>query len=265
MQTENEILISILFGVAAMLIMALAIVIFVIQYHKRGISNKLEIEKLKTKQQEELLNTISNAQEAERRRISANLHDEVGSSLSAINIMIDEASMYTEGRAKDLITSADENLQKTMLEIRNIIQDMSPVIVEKSSLYAAIKEICSRLNKTKKLSIYFDAKVDNPIKNKTVELKLYRIVQELVNNVIKHANANVINIVVSKTEKYFVISIHDNGIGIDLEKAAKSNNLGLENIRAQLEFMKGKFELKNLYEGGTNAIVFVPLEKTLDL
>ncbi|MDD2636740.1 MAG: histidine kinase [Bacteroidales bacterium] len=128
MQAETEILILIVIVVFAMIIMALSIVMFGLQYHKKGISTKLEIEKIKTKQQLELINTISKAQEEERRRISANLHDEVGSSLSAINIMIDEASMITEGRAHDLILSADKSLQKTMTEIRNIIQDITRII-----------------------------------------------------------------------------------------------------------------------------------------
>jgi len=265
MQGEQDILLLISFGIVAMLILVFGIVLYSIQYHKRGISTKLEIEKLKNQQQKDLITTITKVQESERRRISANLHDEIGASLSAVSIMIDEASMITDGRANTLVTKADSQLQKTIEEIRNIIQDISPAIVEKFGLYEAISEICCSINEIKKVSVYFDAKIKSPIDDKAIELKIYRIVQELVNNTLKHANATIIKIKASIIDDCFIISVTDNGKGINLAAAKKSKSLGLENIRAQMEFIEGKFEIKNRNEGGTSATVFVPIEKTLIL
>lgn len=265
MQTETEILILIFLGIAAMIIMALTIVVYIIQYHKKGISNKLEIERIKTKQQEELINTISNAQESERRRISSNLHDEVGSSLSAVSYMLGDVIMITDGDAKNLSTKAENHLQNTMTEIRNIIQDMSPVIVEKFGLIAAVEGICYGINELKRVELVFNSKIDESFENKTIELKLYRIVQELVNNTLKHANATLINIDISKSEDMLNILVVDNGVGIDIDSAANSKSLGLDNIKAQLKFMEGEFKLKRLEKGGTSASVSVPLKKILFL
>ena len=88
MQAESEILVLLSFGILAMVILVMSVVLFVAMYHRRGIKNKLELEQIKLKQTEELIKTITIAQEDERKRISAQLHDEVGASLSAVGMLI---------------------------------------------------------------------------------------------------------------------------------------------------------------------------------
>ncbi|PLX07674.1 MAG: hypothetical protein C0596_09570 [Marinilabiliales bacterium] len=265
MQTEGDILILLFLGIAAIIILALAIVTFVIQYHKRGIKNKLEIEQLKTKQQAELINKISIIQEAERSRISSNLHDEVGSSLSAINYMIGHIRLKSDGEIKEIAENAELNLRNTMDEISNIVQNISPAIVQKFGIYKAAREICERVNKLNKVAVILEIEREKEIDNKTIELKLYRIFQELFNNSFKNSKASKIEVNIKYSDIQFVIEVIDNGIGIDLEKANQSKSLGVDNIRTQVKYLEGQFLLENIKEGGTRAYVSIPSEKLLFL
>lgn len=260
MQTENEILILITLGILSMLIMVLAILVFAIMYHKKSISSKLEIEKIKTKQKEVLISKISATQEGERKRISANLHDEIGASLSAVNLMIGRIRLETEGSSKELAIQAGEQIKTTMSEVRNIVQNLSPAIVEKFGFFESVNEISRRLNSTGSINVKINTDCNISFQNKTIELKLYRIIQELTNNVIKHANAANLNLSFATKDDNFSIEVKDNGIGIDDEIVENSKSLGIENVKTQVEILSGTFTLQNLNNNGTLVEVIIPLE-----
>jgi signal transduction histidine kinase len=263
MQSENEILIMISVGILAMALMVMAVVVFVALYHQRGIKNRLEIAQIKSKQQEELIQSITSAQEIERKRISSQLHDEVGAALSSVNLLVGRIRMESQGSTKEMAVDAGEQINQVMTEVRNIVQNMSPSLVEKFGLVESINEICRKLNSSGLLNASFTNNLSIDITNKRVELLIYRIVQELTNNVIKHAQCKNIIIRFETQLDNLAITVQDDGLGIDLETAFTKKSLGLVNIKNQIEILGGSFNIVNQAIGGTVAMIQIPKNKLM--
>ncbi len=262
MQTENEILVLVFFGILAMLVMVFAILIFVVMYHKRGAQNKLEIEKIKTIQKEELINRIYDAQEEERKRISVNLHDEVGSTLSSVNLMIGRIRLNSNEECAKLAVQAGEQLDIVMAEVRNIIQNMSPSVVERFGFYESVQEICNRISASGMMNAEIESKFEFSVSDKSLELKLYRIIQELTNNAVKHSGAKNLIIIFKENNGKFFMIVCDDGVGINTDESGKAKGLGLNNIYNQIEIIGGSFSIDNNKDGGgTNAQVILPSDK----
>ncbi len=260
MQAENEILVMISVGIFAMAILVMAVVVFVALYHQRGIKNRLDIEKIKLQQSEELIKSITEVQELERKRISTQLHDEVGVSLSSVNMLIGRARMTSEGENRELITKAGTQILQILSEVRNIVQNMSPSFIERFGLIDSINEICMRINMGGQISSTFKNNFLNlQVSNKSTELIIYRIVQELSNNVLKHSQASIMEIVIERNDDMMRLSVSDNGKGIEIDNAFMKKSLGLSNIKNRVEILGGHFGINNGLEGGTVAIIEIPV------
>jgi signal transduction histidine kinase len=260
MQAENEILVMISVGIFAMAILVMAVVVFVALYHQRGIKNRLDIEKIKLQQSEELIKSITEVQELERKRISTQLHDEVGVSLSAVNMLIGRVGMNSDGANKGLITEAGTQINQIITGVRSIVQNMSPNFIERFGLIDSINEICMRINMGGQISSTFKNNFLNlKVSNKSTELIIYRIVQELSNNVLKHSQASIMEIVIERNDDMMRLSVSDNGVGIKIDNAFMKKSLGLSNIKNRVEILGGHFSINNGLEGGTVAILEIPV------
>lgn len=265
MQTESEILVLVMLGIIAMLLMASGIIVFVFLYYQKTIKNKLEIEKIKSLQSQELAINIVKAQEYERKRIASQLHDDIGASLSAIGLLLGRIKNSDNDETKNITEEAIKQNNEIMQQIRCIVQNLSPSIVERFGLTEAIADICHRISSAKKINAIFNIKFnDSDIKEKEIQVMIYRIVQELTNNAIKHADPSSIHIsIISSPDKSIYIEISDDGIGIDLEKAFKSKSLGLNNIKNRVEIVGGDFSIENNTPKGTKAKIKIPLKQEI--
>jgi len=264
MQAESEILTMISVGIVAMAFLVIAVVIFVAMYHQRGIRNRLELEQIKLRQSEELIINITHAQELERKRISAHLHDEVGAALSAVNLLIGRVRMTSNGQEKELAEKASEQINQITIEVRNIVQNMSPSIVERFGLIDSIVEICNRISSSGQVKAEFISKINSiNFVDKEDELMIYRIVQELTNNVIKHSQASEMNIFCAIRNHELAIKVADNGKGIDMNNIYSKKSLGLVNIKNRIEILGGKFNIINNESGGCIAEFSLPAENRI--
>jgi len=260
MQAESEILVLLSFGILAMAILVMSVVLFVAMYHRRGIKNKLELEQIKVKQTEELIKTITIAQEEERKRISAQLHDEVGASLSAVGMLIGRIKLASDGINKELAQEATTQIDQITGEVRGIVQNMSPSFLERFGLLQSIAEICKRIDRGGKIKTeYNQATSLLAFKDKNTEIMVYRIIQELTNNVIKHSEASEMKVKVEKDDEFAIFSVSDNGKGVGNQDIFMKKSLGLTNIRSRVALAGGSFSITDNPNGGAIAVIKIPI------
>jgi PAS domain S-box-containing protein len=208
----------------------------------RDISEQRQLQlKLKQEEQrkkEEIMQAIIDAQEKERYEISHELHDNVNQILTTCKLLLDAEA---EQNGNKYLQYSRENLQKAIDEIRNISHRLNPATLH-IGLHGVIEDLVTKVNNTGKVYILFDSSLsaDDEI-DKHVELALFRIVQEQLNNILKHSDAYKVSIQLTLEKGKLRLTITDDGKGHDLQ--AKRLGLGLKNIFNRAEFHKGFAEI----------------------
>jgi signal transduction histidine kinase len=252
-----EIILVYSIGTFGMIILAGAIFFFFITYQKRILKKELEINIIKNQQQEEILRTTILSQEKERKRIAQDLHDEVGAMLSVVklNIALFERKSETI-QSKELAHETKKYLDEIILQVRRISRALMPPSLEKLGLSVAIEELVNWINKSGQIQVEL-WKTGEPFRfSDKKELALFRIVQELLNNAIKHSQASVITIKLRYSPAGMSVSIIDNGVGFELKKMVKTG-LGLKNLESRIQILGARMKLKSAPGQGTCAIVFL--------
>lgn len=262
MSTSQEIQIYLIIAVAivAMLLMAGAIILFVAFYQKRMIQEQLKRQVMEFDYQQKMMQAELESQESERRRLAADLHDSIGGMLSTIRVGI-----TTIGRALPDPRSIDETkqmLDDTITSVRRISRDLLPSTLEKFGFVHAIKELCERFQATAKINIQFSENGEIPALESQRELMVFRIVQELLNNAVKHAQASLIQVKIELVDQLF-ISVEDNGVGFnaDEQKNDKQSGkgLGLFNIENRARLLGGTLEFEKGRSNGSKTILTLPM------
>jgi two-component system, NarL family, sensor kinase len=243
-------------------IAALLLSIAVFSYfRKRQLQNKIMFQAEVMKQQDLATKGIIAAEENERKRIAADLHDGVGQIMSAAKMNL--SAFETEIPFKDqhqkiqfekIIGLVDESCK----EIRSVSHQMMPNALLKSGLASAIKEFIDKIdNRVLKINLHTEGLNERLETN--IETVLYRVIQECVNNVIKHSGANTLDISLIKDKDGIAATIEDNGKGFNTKEAGKFDGIGLKNIISRVEFLKGTVDFDSSPGSGTLVAIHVPL------
>jgi signal transduction histidine kinase len=223
----------VLVGSITMLILVVGILFFFILYNKRLIQNIREKQDLKVEYQKQSLHSYIKAQESERKRIAADLHDGIGASLAAIKMMLNQLSLK-KIENQDVIDECKSAIQQTSNSAREISHNLMPPSLETVGLIKSIERLAKSISGNQ-LQVRVQA-TDNLVFPKTKELPLYRIIQELVNNTLKHANAKEIDIKFVESSEKYIVKYADDGKGF---KTNSMNGLGLRNIESRVEMIQG--------------------------
>lgn len=230
-------------GTMGMLILALALVAFVVFYQKKRINMQIGQVQRENEYQKELLNSIIEVREKEQKRISLDLHDNVGSSLNAIKMKLAK-SHFNETELEDLRAQ----LKDLVKQVRDISYDLLPPVLNEYGLNGAIQNLCRRIAEQTGMAIKCsieDAQIG--LFKPEIELAFYRITQELLNNILKHAQATDIKIFAGVKDGYYYILIEDDGNGFTPPEKLdfQSRSLGLKNIASRVQQLNAniKFEL----------------------
>jgi two-component system, NarL family, sensor kinase len=212
-------------------------------------------------QQEEATKAVIEAEEAERQRIAKDLHDGVGQMMSAakMNLSAYESNVLFKNEEEKLgfekiIALVDESCK----EVRAVSHNMMPNALLKNSLASAIREFIDKLDQNK-LQVHLYTQGLEERLDSNVETVLYRVIQECVNNVIKHAEANTLDISIIKEPSEITATIEDNGKGFDTSDKEKFDGIGLKNIRTRVEYLKGSVDFDSSPGKGTLVALHVPL------
>jgi signal transduction histidine kinase len=194
--------------------------------------------------------------ENERRRIVSDLHDELGPLLSVVKFQV--SSLETQHQDDiELIEKANDNLDTILERIRGICNELMPQVLIRKGLIMAVQEYVHELDERSPMKVKFNyAPVTIPQK---AEIHLYRIIQEIVNNAVKHSGADALTIGLSATNEKLIIKIVDNGKGFNTEKIKnESTGFGLKNLLSRVDILKGDLYLASEPGKGTNYTIEIP-------
>lgn len=197
------------------------------------------------------LRAIIDSQEAERKRIAAELHDGLGQSLAAVRMRLS-----TEPASKETV----EMLDRSCVELREISHNMMPSNLLRAGLVTALKELAERISRTGKMQVNVDAEEDLPKQGASIEIQLFRIVQELLTNIVKYAEATSTTIQLMSDGKRYTIMVEDNGKGFDKSQLQKSAGNGWYNIQSRLSMLNGQAEIDTAPGRGTVITVDIPVK-----
>ncbi|NJM25345.1 MAG: sensor histidine kinase [Bacteroidia bacterium] len=238
-------------GSLGMLIMAGAIITFVVFYQKRMMREQVKRQALEAEYQRKMMEAALDSQEEERRRVAGDLHDSVGAMLSAVRMGLITLSRKDPSLAERMQQSK-EMLDDTIESVRRISRDLMPSTLEKFGLLQAVHELCNRFEETAHIPIEYHEQADQLRLSKKQEMFAFRIVQEVLNNILKHARATQIVVHVSGDSE-LCIEMADNGIGFDAEavKADPSGRgLGLFNMENRARLLGGSVRFEKIYPAG---------------
>lgn len=230
-------------------------------YRKRQLQNKMNLQTEVMKQQDIATKAVINAEENERKRIAADLHDGVGQMMSATKMNLsafENEITFNNNEQKiafeKLISLVDESCR----EIRSVSHQMMPNALLKSGLASAVKEFIDKIdNRIIKINLFTEGLHERLDSN--TETVLYRVIQECVNNVIKHSGASTLDISLIKDADGISATVEDNGKGFDTTDQQKFEGIGLKNISSRIEFLKGTVDFDSSPGRGTLVAVHVPL------
>ncbi|NTW33561.1 MAG: tetratricopeptide repeat protein, partial [Bacteroidetes bacterium] len=197
---------------------------------------------------------VIEAQELERKRIAEDLHDSIGLILATAKFNMTELEdivTFKEAEDESILKNSIILVDEAFQEVRNISHNMMPSALTELGLVTALKELISKMNKSHKLHIDLKIYGFDERLNELVEITVYRIVQEIISNIIKHAEATVVDIILKKENTEINLNIEDNGIGIDKNKIEKSSGIGWKNIFSRVTMLNGKINIDSKHNLGT--------------
>ncbi|NQU87324.1 MAG: hypothetical protein HQ541_16345 [Mariniphaga sp.] len=257
---NSDIVLILVIGTMGMVILALGILFFFLTYQKRLQKQQLHLSRIKTEHQEKLLENTVVSQEKERKRFAADLHDEVGAMLSFIKLNLGRIQKK-EGNSEitELATESKKHLDQVITQVRRITRDLSPPTLEKLGLVEAVNEFIGWVNKSDAIQIQLYIIGEKARFNPKYEVAVFRIIQELVNNSIKHSETPFISIKLKFNQDWMFLSVSDYGKGFDVEKAT-SKGLGLKNIESRTSIFKGRYKFKSKPGKGTSFILVAKIQ-----
>ncbi|MFC2111416.1 tetratricopeptide repeat protein [Bacteroidota bacterium] len=227
----------------------LLIIGIVIRYYYRI---KIRQQKAQEEHQQQRFKAVIEAEEKERIRIAKDLHDGLGQLLSTAKINM----TGLEGELNDeedevLLNNSMALVDEAVTEVRNISHNMMPSALIEFGLTRAIEALTSRINDAKLIKVSFNySGLDERLEQST-EIALFRIIQEVLNNMIKHSEAAEILIELNKIDKKVHLKIQDNGKGFDVSKIDQSKGIGWKNIYSRLSMINGHIDIKSRFDKGT--------------
>ena len=232
-----------------------------VRLHDKNSRLSKERRAFKEKQQQEVFKAILNTQQEERKRIAEGLHNGLGQHLYGVKLslsknIMDQAPLipYSQLRA---MKQTEKLLADVIMEARKLSHELMPSTLEDFGLKAAIEDICTSMGQ----SINVHYKVSGPTENleNHIQIGIYRIVQELMLNIAKHAEATQINLEIAANKSVINMFAEDNGKGFD-PNVKKANGIGLKSIQTKLKLLSGSLKIDSTIGQGTKFSITIPLK-----
>lgn len=260
-----------LLGTIAMILLAVALILFIIFHQRRVMRYQQRIQLLEVKHQKMLLKAAIKLQEEERRRLAADLHDDAGPLLATAKLYLNENFMNLDKTAQlQSLFNAKQIIDDTIQLIRNISHSLMPPTLKNFGLGSAVNDFFQKISNSGTLnanSKFHDYKVRLKPER---ELILFRVIQELVNNILKHSEASFIHLTEHDAEDKIILRLHHDGNGLTQEEflryTKEKSGLGLKNIQSRIRVLHGEI----FYEKDTSQSLFkvtleIPREDIEDL
>lgn len=257
-QSPPNFIVFLLIGTFLLLLLCGAVIFFVLLYQRKMLQNKLDIKNLQTDHQRKLLITTINSQEKERTRVGQELHDSVGAMLSAIRLnmkMITSDPSLFEKNSDEMTAYLDETIET----VRDISHNLYPAGLKTFGMIGVLKEYIEKINHSGEMKISLIEQGNTRRLDSNIELFIFRILQELLHNAVKHSRASAIDIKMEWKNDYLEIEVQDDGIGFTSDQIdPDKRGLGLYNISNRAEVIDAKVFFKNTEKGGACINLQIP-------
>jgi signal transduction histidine kinase len=226
-------------------------------YSARKKINEQEITQL---QQEKIIDAAQNmiqGEEAERTRLARDLHDGLGGMLSGVKFQLNSMKgnvILSEDNAITFTKSISQ-IDNAIAEMRRVAHNMMPEALLKFGLNETLRNYCESVSQNSNLAVFYQSYGMENRLEQTTEIVLYRIVQELLNNTIKHANATESHVQFSRNSNTISLTVEDNGKGFEVNDFRR-NGIGLSNIQHRVDYLNGKMDIKSDEKGTSTHIEF---------
>src|SRR5688572_13789562 len=241
---------SVLFlGTLGMLVLTIGLILFIIFHQRKVIRYQLRLQQMEQEQQQILLKASIHLQEEERQRIAADLHDDAGPLLATARLYLNE-NLVNQDKATQLqsIFQARQIRDDTIQLILNISHSLMPPTLKNFGLESAVNDLFQKISGSGAINASSRFHEYKERLKGEKELVIFRIVQELINNILKHSNSSFIHLTQNVHADKFYLRIHHDGRGIiqsDFDKLNKSNvGLGLKNISSRLRVVHGQINFE---------------------
>ena len=246
LQASNQSGISLVLfmGTLGMLVLTIGLILFIIFHQRKVIKYQQRLQQMEFEQQKILLNASIRLQEEERQRLAADLHDDAGPLLATARLYLNE-NLVNQDKATQLqsIYQARQILDDTIQLIRNISHSLMPPTLKNFGLESAINDLFQKISGSRQINASSRFHEYKERLKPEKELIVFRVVQELVNNILKHSNSSFIHRTQNQHNGSCLLRVHHDGRGIvqtDFDKLNKSNvGLGLKNISSRLKVAQG--------------------------
>lgn len=253
----NDIAQIVIISTAVFLIAAAFLISYIALYAKRMSQHRKEKEIIRHSFQKELAQSQLEVREQTLQTIAADLHDNIGQILSYTKAVISTIDIQQTEKAVAKIASANDLLQKSIDELRQLARLMQGENILNDGLVAAIEQELNWLNKSNLYQTEFTHQFNLEKENKEITLVLFRLLQEALNNTVKHAMAKTICIRLTLKNNLLELTIQDDGIGFVIDEK-KPSSLGLRNIKRRTDLLRGEVEINAMPGKGTIVKITVP-------
>ncbi len=234
------------------------LVVGYIFYRNYRLKQEREVDKLASDAQIKIINATIDAKEKERKSIAEILHDSVSALLSSANLHLQATKAQLKTGYPQEITKAQTIVNEASVKIRDLSHELISSVLLKFGLAFAVHDMCQKYSNSE-ISLFSD---DDGVKRyeQDFEIKIHSIIEELVNNILKHSKAKNATIMLAHRENNMLsIRMNDDGIGFDAKKAKTKGGLGLSHIDARITVMKGVFNIVSSKNNGTSIFILVPI------
>ena len=241
MGSNTDLITVFVYTFLAFISMSLVLILFFYYSRKKIIKHEVDKKNLEIQHQKEMIHAIITTQEQERERIARDLHDEISSKLNVVslNSHLLKTPNLSSSEINEITGNITDLTSKALESSRRFAHDLFPPVFEKFGLEAGIEELIEETKSTGKFTIGFQNTMNLDELNNEIQLSIFRILQELLNNTLKYANANEVTISFSHWNEKRNLTYQDNGVGFNLFNHTKG--MGLVNIESRVNVMNGNF------------------------
>ena len=247
--------------IVIVLLAILTLLFFFFYFYAQNVKlkHKNRLKDLRSKVQENTINATINGQELERKKIASFLHDNISALLSSAGMHLHAHISQNQSSSQEIIKTK-AILEEAHDQVRDLSHELMPSLLARFGLFDALEDLCEK-NSNSILHFKYSTSIDrNNRYEEDFEMKIYFIIMELLNNVIKHSQAEHAKLSLKKNDDALQIEIIDNGKGFDSKKFHILEGFGLNQIKARLNNLKGTIEINSKLNAGTVIKIIVPID-----
>jgi len=261
-EINQQVVVTIVAVVILLILIGLIMLFLAVYYHNNKKQHHLEKERLKSSFRQELLKTQLEMQEQTMQHISREIHDNIGQVLSFVKLNLATANTLSNAEKDERILESKDLIAQAITDLRDLSKSLSVDTFAAKGFIPSIKSEVERINKSKLVQIKLKLEGKIHSLGEQVELVLFRIFQETINNALKHANAKLLNISLQYSDDLFTLTLLDDGSGFDTDEAMSRNGSGLKNIRNRANLIGAGVVIKSAIGKGSEIKVSLnPLEQ----